>query len=287
MKRRDFIKVGIGTAGIISLSKLPTNLIAANSTKQASDIVELGKTGIKVSRIAMGTGSHGWRGSSNQTRQLGIKGLAELLNYAKGKGVFFWDSADQYGTHPHLKEALKSAPRDKVVILSKTHASTEEEMKSDLERFKNEIGTDYIDIILLHAIRDGNWPEIKAGAMSVLSKAREDGVVRAHGISCHTIEALETAAKSDWVQVDLVRFNPDGVHMDASPEKVASVIKKMKNRGVGIIGMKVFGAGKLIHKYDECLAYHINSNLIDASTIGFESIQQFDEVVKKIPEVSK
>ena len=244
MKRRKFIKRAVQTAGLLSISKLPNNLLASETKKHANDVVVLGNTGIKVSRVAMGTGSNGWRGSSNQTRQLGIMGLASLLKHAYDKGVYFWDSADQYGTHPHLKEALKSVPREKVVILTKTHATTEDEMKADLDRFRKEIGTDYLDIVLLHAIRDPEWPTNKAPAMNILSEARENKVIRAHGISCHSIEALRAAADSDWVQVDMVRYNPAGTYMDDDPETVAKVIKKMKDSGKGIIGMKIFGAGK-------------------------------------------
>lgn len=286
MKRREFIKTTLGSAGLLSLNGINNKLFASPSKKYANDIVKLGNTGIKVSRLAMGTGSSGWRGSSNQTRELGIKGLAELLNTAYERGINFWDSADQYGTHPHLKEALKTIPRDNVVILTKTHASTEKEMEADLDRFRNEIGTDYLDIVLLHNMQDENWHEEKAGAMEVLSKARENSIVKAHGVSCHTLKALKTAANNDWVQIDLVRYNPAGVHMDDEPAVVAEVIEQMKAKGKGIIGMKVFGAGKLIDRYDECVAYHVNSSLIDSSTVGFQSIAEFEQYMTKVPQVS-
>jgi len=285
MKRRKFIKSTIQTAGLISLVPLPHKLLA-QTKKSASDIRILGNTGIKVSRIALGTGSSGWGGSSNQTRKLGIKGLAELLQHAYDQGVYFWDSADQYGTHPHLKEALKSVPREKVVILTKTHATSEKQMKADLDRFRSEIGSDYLDIVLLHAITDPEWPQNKQGAMQVLSKAREDGIVRAHGISCHSLGALNTAADSDWVQVDLVRYNPEGVRMDDTPQVVARVIKKMKSKGKGIIGMKVFGDGMLTDHVNQCLKYHLDASFIDSTTVGFESIAQFDDVYKRIPLLS-
>ena len=118
MKRRKFIKNTLGAAGFLSLSNLPKNMFASVNKKHANDVISLGNTGLKVSRLAMGTGSSGWQGSSNQTRKLGVKGLADLLNYAYERGVFFWDSADQYGTHEHLKEALKTLPREKIIIFS-------------------------------------------------------------------------------------------------------------------------------------------------------------------------
>src|SRR5512133_793554 len=132
MDRRKFVKNATATAGLMMLAPLGYKLMAspANAGKKyISDKITLGNTGIQVSRLAIGTGTSGWNHSSNQTRQLGIEGLSGLLHAAYDKGVFFWDSADQYGTHPHLKEALKSLPREKIVILTKTRASTEDEMK--------------------------------------------------------------------------------------------------------------------------------------------------------------
>jgi len=248
--------------------------------------VSLGNTGIKTSRLAMGTGSWGWGGSSFQTRELGIKGLADLLRHAYDNGVIFWDSADQYGSHPHLKEALKYIPREKVVILTKTRATSEAEMKSDLDRFRQELGTDYIDIVLLHKMENPGWDKIKKPAMDVLSRAREDGIVKTHGVSCHTLSALKTAADSDWVQVDLVRFNPTGARMDADPETVVPVIQKMKKQGKGIIGMKVLGAGSLTDRVDKCLQYQLGHDFIDAFTIGQTSSTEFNDLVKRIPDAS-
>ena len=286
MKRRDFIKNTVKTAGLISFARIPQNVFGYEQKKYANDDVTLGNTGIKVSRLAMGTGSNGWKGSSNQTRKLGLKGLSDLLIHAYDRGVYFWDSADQYGSHAHLKEALKTIPREKVVILTKTRATTEEEMKSDLDRFRSELGTDYMDIVLLHAVTDPEWQVNMEPVMNILSKAREDSIIRAHGISCHSIGALNAAANSDWVQVDLVRYNPAGTHMDDQPKIVADVIKKMKMSGKGIVGMKVFGMGKLSDRLDECLNYHLSADFIDATTIGIESIDQFDDLIKRIPVAS-
>lgn len=141
-------------------------------------------------------------------------------------GIMFWDSADQYGSHPHLKETLKRLPREKIVILTKTRATTKVEMKANLDRFRKELETNYIDIMLLHNMQNSLWPEYIKPAMEVISRAREDGIIKAHGVSCHILSALETAEKSDWIQVDLVRFNLTGTRMDADPATVASVLKK-------------------------------------------------------------
>lgn len=282
MNRRHFIKSS-AAAGMLALSPFPYHLYAGTQRKYISDVVKLGNTGISLSRLAIGTGTNGWGHRSNQTRELGIKGLSDLLRAGTDLGVMFWDSADQYGTHPHLKEALKKVPREKVVILTKTHASTEEEMKADLDRFRQEIGTDYLDIMLLHNMQKKNWPEIKAGAMNVLSRAREDGIIKTHGVSCHTLDALQTAADTDWVQVDLARINYEGLVMDARVPIVIDVLKKMKSSGKAIIGMKILGNGQLSDHVDKCLEFVLAQDYVDCFTIGIENYSQLKDLEKRAP----
>ena len=290
MKRREFFKFTALTAGAITASpyaKLFSGKeFLLKEKKYANDIVTLGKTGIKVSRLAVGTGTNGFAHRSDQSEGLGISGLADVLIAAYDHGINFWDSADSYGTHPHLKEALKHIKREKVVILTKTRATSAGEMKADLERYLKELGTDYIDILLLHQMRSQDWPVEKEGAMEVLEKARKDGIIRAHGVSCHTIEALEAASNSDWVQVDLARINPEGVRMDDDVPIVTKVLQKMHKQGKGIVGMKIFGGGRLTNQPDECLHYILNLNFVDAFTIGQESKEQMLDLVKRIPKVS-
>jgi 1-deoxyxylulose-5-phosphate synthase len=286
MNRRELFFRTAATAGALALESFPYHAFAATTKKYGTDRVKLGPAGVELSRLAMGTGTNGVGGSSNQTRKLGVGGLADLFRAGYDQGVTFIDSADQYGTHPHVKEALKALPREKVTLLSKTHASTEKEMRADLDRFRRELGTDYIDILLLHCMLDGNWPERKKGAMAVISEAREKGIVRTHGTSCHTIEALRTAAKNPWVQVDLARINPAGVAMDADPATVISVLKEMKTAGKGVIGMKIFGAGKLRNKTEECLQFALSLDCVDCFTIGAESRDEQADILKKIPAAS-
>jgi aryl-alcohol dehydrogenase-like predicted oxidoreductase len=286
MKRREFLKTSLLTSSAVALNSFPHFLFAGATKKYASDVVPLGSTGIDLTRMAMGTGTHGVNRQSNQTRRLGVQGLADLLKAAYDEGVRFWDSADQSGTHPQLKRALTMVPREDVVILTKTHATTAAEMKADLDRFRQELGTDYLDIVLLHNMQDANWPNVKKAAMEVLAQAREDGIVRTHGVSCHTLVALQAAAKSDWVQVDLARINPAGVVMDADVPTVVATLKRMKEAGKAIIAMKVFGAGRLRDRIDECLEYSLAQPFIDCFTLGVENDQEMRELLVKIPEAS-
>jgi len=277
---------GVAVTGALALHSFPYHLFAGDKEKRASDRVKLGPMKVELSRLAMGTGTNGSGGSSNQTKKLGVSGLADLFKAAYDNGITFWDTADQYGSHPHVREALKGVAREKVTILSKTHASTEAEMKADLDRFRRELNTDYLDILLLHCMIDGDWPQKKKGAMNVIAEAREKGIVRTHGTSCHTIEALKTAANTEWVQVDLARINPAGIAMDASPEVVLGVLKDMKGKGKGIIGMKILGAGRLRNKADESLQFALAQNVVDCFTIGSESRAEMQDLVAKIPAAS-
>ncbi len=284
MKRRHFIKNSV--AGSALLSAFPYKTYASTKKLHPHDRVILDNTGIETSRMAIGTGSNGWRGSSNQTRQMGIKGLADLLVAGVDEGITFWDSADMYGSHPHLKMALQKVEREKVTILTKSVTKTAKGIKEDLDRFRSEIGTDYLDLVLLHAVTDPQWNVNLKGAMEVLSQAKEDGIIRAHGISCHSIGALETTADEPWVDVDLARYNPGEVMMDADIPTVEKILTRMSNNGKAIIGMKVYGAGRLLNKKDECLEFHNGNNFITGFTLGIESYEQLKDIQKRLPEAS-
>ena len=284
MKRRTFIRNTL--AGSVLLSAFPYEALALEKKLYPYDRVKLGNRGIEMSRMAMGTGTHGFGGASNQTRQLGIKGVSDMLLAAKDDGINFWETADQYGSHPHVREALKKVNREEVVILTKTNSKTYEDVKKDLDRFRIELGTDYLDIILLHAVTDPQWNQNMKGAMEALAEAKEEGILRAHGISCHSIGALETAADEPWVEVDLARFNPGGARMDADVATVQKVLTRMKDNGKAIIAMKVYGCGELLHMKDECLQFQTGTGLADAFTMGFESVEQLKDIQKRLPEAS-
>jgi 1-deoxyxylulose-5-phosphate synthase len=287
MKRRSFLRTGsMAGAALVGARAFPRHLYAAAKEKTAQDVVTLGKTGIKVSRLFQGTGTNGVGQASNQTRALGLQGVADLLRAGVDHGVITWDLADQYGTHPHAREALKTVARDKVVILTKTHASTEKEMRADLDRFRQEIGTDRIDIVLLHCMMSADWPKEKAGAMAVLSEAKDKGVIRAHGVSCHDLGALKSAAASDWVDLDLARLNPAGALMDAPVSEVLPVLAGMKRTGKGVIGMKILGAGRLRDRVDDALQYALASPVLDCFTIGAENQRELTDLIARIPKAS-
>ena len=291
MDRRKFLLAGsAGVAGAWVGSKvLSTHVLGRTFAAPAplmkkvaaSDTVVLGKTGIQTSRLAMGTGTVGFGHHSNQTA-LGMKGLPDLLRNGYDHGLRFFDSADAYGSHPHVAETLKSVPRDKVTVLTKTFARDPKTAREDLDRFRRELGVEYIDVCLMHCLTEGDWTERFKGVMDVLSEAKEKGVIRAHGCSCHSIEALRAAAKSPWVEVDLARINPIGSHMDGSPEEVVSVLREMKAAGKGIIGMKILGQGDLRGRVDDAIRYALSLGVLDAFTIGAESKGEQEDLLRRI-----
>jgi 1-deoxyxylulose-5-phosphate synthase len=285
MRRREFLVRSATAAGAVWLSSKSILTALANTslpTKfSASDTVTLGSTGIKTSRLAMGTGTVGSEHHSHQTA-LGVKGLSDLLLNGYDHGLRFFDAADSYGSHPHVAEALKHVPRDKVTVLTKSWARDAVTMRADLDRFRRELGTDYLDICLMHCVTEADWTDRYRGAMDVLSEAKQKGIIRAHGCSCHSIEALRAAAKSPWVEIDLARINPIGAIMDADPATVVGVLKEMKSAGKAVVGMKILGQGALRTRQDEAIKFALSLGLLDAFTIGAESKQEQEDLIRRI-----
>src|SRR5216684_7769496 len=285
MYRREFLirsATGIGAAWLSSktiLDAIATQPLPAKFT--AADTVTLGSTGIKTSRLAMGTGTVGSGHHSHQTA-LGVKGLSELLLNGYDHGLRFFDAADSYGSHAHVAEALKHVQRDKVTVLTKTWARDAAGVRRDLDRFRRELGTDYLDVCLMHCVTEADWTTRFRGAMDALSETKEKGIIRAHGCSCHSIEALRAAAKSPWVEIDLARINPIGSHMDADLETVVGVLREMKAAGKAVVGMKILGQGDLRGRQSEALRYALSLGVLDAFTIGAESRSEQEDLIRRV-----
>ncbi|MGD0443118.1 MAG: aldo/keto reductase [Edaphobacter sp.] len=288
MLRRDFLRRSARTLSAALLARNPVARAALIDPEpltkkfQANDEVVLGHTGIRTSRLAMGTGTIGYGGASNQTR-LGTSPLTRLLveGYHEN-GLRFLDSADSYGSHPYVAAALKQLPRDKVTVLTKTDTRDPAGVRRDLDRFRKELGVDYIDIVLIHCVTESDWTTRYSGVMDVLSEAKQKGIIRAHGVSCHSIGALRAAAASPWVELDLVRLNPIGSYMDADPDTVISVIKQMRTQGKAIVGMKILGQGTLRDKPSEAVRYALSTGVLDAFTIGAESQKEQNDLIQRV-----
>jgi aryl-alcohol dehydrogenase-like predicted oxidoreductase len=292
--RRQLVKGALGATAAawwtlhhrdLALASLVAPVAAGKVKKAVSDRVVLGKTGIKLSRLAMGGGTHGVRHTSVQAR-LGVYGFADMLEHAYDQGVNFFETADQYGTHEHMREGMRRVGKNNVVLLTKTRSQSAADVKADLDRFRREIGRDHLDVVLLHCMTSPTWTTEYAGAMEVLERAKEQGIIRAHGVSCHSLAALQLAAKTPWVEVDQARINPIGAQMDADPTTVLKVLAEMKAAGKGIIGMKILGAGAMSNQVDRALAYAGKLDVLDAFTMGFGAAHQFDEIATKLPALS-
>jgi aryl-alcohol dehydrogenase-like predicted oxidoreductase len=287
--RRGFLA---GTAAAGAAVALSSNATAAPAPavrplnpvpSSPTDTVKLGNTGIEVSLLGIGTGSTGVNQASNQTK-LGLKEFTRVIRHAFDSGIRFFDVADQYGSHTYLREALRGIPRDQYCIQTKTHAKDYKEARSHLERYRLELGVDYVDTLLLHCMQTADWPAERAGAMEYISEAKQQGLVRAHGTSCHGMDPLRTSAQHPWVEVDLARCNPEGVAMDSGdPADVTEQLKAMHAAGKGVIGMKICGNGQFKEpdRRDASLRFVFSLGFVDCIVVGLESPEQIDDLLAR------
>lgn len=292
LSRRRFLQTTIAGTGLVGCLPVWTVENIAETLPASTDMLPVGKTGVMVSRIAMGTGSNGYNRVSDQTR-LGMAGFSKLARHAYERGVRFFDLADLYGSHPYFKNALKEIPRDPIAILTKIWFQGGGAMpKTDtvlphIERFKQEIGVDVLDIVLLHGVQDARWPEQVKRLRDELSRLKEKKTVRAVGCSCHSLDALRTAADDPWVDVIFARINVKQKKMDGAPGDVASVLKKARANGKFVVGMKIFGCGDLTgdENRDASLRYVLGNGLVDAMTIGFTQPEQIDDTMERATKI--
>jgi predicted aldo/keto reductase-like oxidoreductase len=257
--------------------------------------VTLGKTGIKTTLLGMGTGYSGYNRSSNITRA----GVAEsIIRAAYERGIRYFDCADSYGTHPFTKAALKGIPRENYVLGTKmwvTAGGIPEKERPDSEivvdRFRKELNTDYIDLVQLHCMTTGEWSDQQKRFMDGLENLKAKKIIRAHGLSVHSFDALKVASEHPWVDVIHVRINPFGEAMDQrDPALVVPVIEIFHKAGKGVIGMKLIGGGKLKddpQKIEESLKFVLGLGTVDMIIIGFEKPEQIDNYIERIKKVQK
>jgi predicted aldo/keto reductase-like oxidoreductase len=286
LTRRDFLGQSAAAVGALAAGGLLARAAdEPRKLKSAADQVTLGRTGIKTSLLGMGTGSTGVQHSSNQVK-LGQEKFTRLVRYAYDRGITYFDTADQYGSHIFLREALRGLPRDKLYIQTKTRAVTADQARADIQRFREELGVEYIDTLLMHCMTKDSWPTDFRPVMDALHDFKAKNWVRAVGVSCHGMDPLRAAVKSDWVEVDLARINPVGkeARMDGTPEEVVPCLRSMHEQGKGIIGMKILGEGtfKTPEERLKSLRFVLGLGCVDAMVIGFESPEQIDEITRLI-----
>lgn len=252
--------------------------------------ITLGNTGIKTTLLGMGTGFSGYNRSSNITRA----GVAEsIIREAYDRGIRYFDCADSYGTHPFTASALKGVPRENYTVGTKmwvTEGGIPEPERPDsaivVDRFRKELKTDYIDLVQLHCMTNGEWTDKQKRFMDGLETLKARQIIRAHGVSVHSFDALKVASDSPWVDVIHVRINPFGEAMDQRDASlVVPVIDRFHKAGKGVIGMKLIGGGKLRNdpeKVQESLRFVLGLGTVDMIIIGFEQPEQIDNYIGRI-----
>jgi aryl-alcohol dehydrogenase-like predicted oxidoreductase len=293
LTRRQFVTTTITVgAGTVFLGKTGLALSASSSglSNDPFQIVTLGRSGLKTTLLGMGTGFSGYNRSSNITRA----GVAEsLIKQAYEKGIRFFDCADSYGTHPFTAAALKGLPREGYTLSSKMWVSQGGIPEPDrpdadvvIDRFRKELNTDYLDLVQLHCMTDGNWTDKHKKQMDILENLKIKKIIRAHGVSVHSFEALEAAAESSWVDVIHVRINPFGEAMDRkNPAEIIPVIEKLHKAGKGIIGMKLIGNGNFRNDSDKInasLKYVLGLGTVNSIIVGFELPEQIDNYIGRV-----
>ena len=289
LNRRDFIKRAAGT--LVATAALQTPPAGAEGKAAvgcaASVRCSLGRSGLSCTRLGVGTGTRAWNKDSAQIRR-GRDVFIKTLTHAYERGVRYYDLADMYGSHEYLRDAMAGSDmkREEMFVLTKAVSKTGEELRADLERMRRELDMDYIDAVLLHCMTAGDWPERMEECLDVLNEAQEKGIIKAKGVSCHHLHALQTAATSDWVDIILARINPYGTHMDGTREEIVDVLSRAKAHGKGVIGMKILGEGKHVDEKEPCLKFAMGLDCIDAFTIGFLGAEELEEIITLMDRVS-
>jgi aryl-alcohol dehydrogenase-like predicted oxidoreductase len=284
--RRQFLETAaVGTAGLLATG-VPLQAEQASAAADPMALVPLGKR-LKVTRISMGTGIQGGNRSS-QLKRMEEDKSQQLIAKAYDEGIRYFDMADLYGTHQNVGRTLKDKPRDGLIYVSKVWLNPgglpgdeREDADVAVKRFLKEVGTDYLDLVQLHCMGDGNWPKTMRKQMDLMEGLREKGLIRAHGVSVHSFPALEAAADEPWVDAIHVRINHDGASMDNKLDKVVPVLKKIHDSGKGVIGMKIFAQGRFRNDpaaREASIRYVLGLGTVDTLVIGFEKPEEIDNL---------
>jgi predicted aldo/keto reductase-like oxidoreductase len=291
MHRRSFLKaLSLGTAHLMFVHPV-YSCSSKYSSSNPIQKVQLGSSGLVTTLLGMGTGVHASNRTAFLTRQDKQNSVA-LLRHAWEKGIRFFDCADSYGTHGIMAEAMQSMNREELTLTTKIWVRSggipePERPDADIvvERFRKELNTDYIDLVQIHCMVENNWTENQKKQMDILENLKAKGIIKAHGVSVHSLDAMKDALNSPWVDVIHVRINPYGIAMDKpDPAEVVEVINQLNKAGKGIIGMKLVGNGDFRDdndKIDNALKFVLGLETVDMMIIGFESNAQVDNYLAR------
>jgi aryl-alcohol dehydrogenase-like predicted oxidoreductase len=260
--------------------------------RSATDWVTLGTSGVKVTRLAFGTGSWGGR----VQRELGQDQFTRLVRHAYDRGIRFFETADAYSEmHEMLAIALRGLPRESYRLMTKCRVRSAETAQATIDRFRKELDSEYLDILLVHCVRVPNWAEETKALRDGLSEAKQKRVILAHGASCHGLLPLRAfPANTDWLDVALLRINPVGTKMDTMKQvdsddlgdvnEVVGHLETIHGKGTGVIGMKIMGEGqfKTPEQRDASIRFVMKLGTVDAITIGYKSAAEIDEAIARV-----
>jgi len=285
--RRSFLASGLGAAAFSRLNAQP-------SKRLASDWVTLGKSNVKVTRLAFGTGTHGGR----VQRELGQEQFTRLVRHAYDRGIRFFETAESYRGMPEmLGIALKGLPRESYALMTKYSTPATGNPKPKIDNFRRQLQSEYIDILLLHCLRPPTWENDYRSLEDGFSEAKSRSVILSHGASVHGLPALRTIPGNQWLDLMLMRMNHNGARMDADTQQeidmpgdvneVVAHARKIHQQGMGVIGMKLCGEGRFTQAADReaAMKYVMNLGCVDAVTIGFKSTAEIDEAIDRMNRV--
>ena len=290
LSRRQFLERSAGAAGALLLSSCPWLQAQAAVKRTAVDQVTLGKTGLKLSRLGFGTGSD----SGNVQRALGQAEFNRLIRYAYDQGITYFDCAQNCRTYEWIAGAIKGLPREKLFLQSKL-AGKPDDVLAAIDHQRKVFDTDYVDSLLIHCMVKDGWTDQWKRIMDAFDEAKEKKWIRAKGVSCHSLPALRAATASNWTEVQLVRVNPQGAHIDGAneevwdnqthePAPVLSELKTMRDKGHGVIAMKIIGNGDFTKPEDreKSIRFAMSRPELDAVVIGFKSTAEIDEAIRRM-----
>jgi len=285
ISRRDFVKTGLAAGALAGVGSL--SLRAERAT--AADWVTLGKSGVKVTRLAFGTGSF----SGEVQRKLGQEGFTRLVRYAYERGIRFFETAESYGeTQRMLGVALKGLPRESYRIMSKVETYHNADPQKKLDELRAATGTEYFDIMLLHWQHIASWPEETLRWQDAILEAERKKAIVSHGASVHGLPALRRMPGNKWLDVAMIRVNHKGTRMDAevpdtddlgNVSEVVTHIQQVSKEGMGVVGMKLIGEGAFNREdRQKAMRFAFRNAGVDCVTVGYKNTAEIDEAIDNL-----
>lgn len=289
--RRDFLRSSVGVPVLAGIG----GTASAQATKRsATDWVTLGRSNVKVTRLAFGTGTF----SGRVQRDLGQQEFTRLVRHAYDRGIRFFETAESYHGMPEmLAIALQGLPRDSYKLMTKYSTPASGDPAPKIDRFRSQLGTEYIDILLLHCLRPPTWSADYQSLQDGFSKAKDKKVILAHGASVHGLQALRTFPGNRWLDIAMIRMNHNGTRMDTEAlwdveesgkvDEVVAHTRQVHSQGMGVISMKLCGEGRFTRPEDrdQAMKFAMNLGCVDAVTIGFKNTAEIDEAIERMARV--